>query len=134
MPIFQTVEHTVWTFSRGEELLRISRQPVEDGTMLVVAGDGAPRSYFFRDLTRLEIFQRDMETLLLKTGWTFRVYSPERRGRRDRRGWPRAANDRRRWWTDGQEGREQAQKDLDADAEAVKQGGPAPDAPQRRNQ
>jgi len=123
------VEHTVWTFARGDELLRISRQPVEDGTMLVVAGDGAPRSYFFRDLTRLEIFQRDMETLLLKTGWSFRVYSPDRRGRRDRRGWPRPANDRRRWWTDGQEAKEQAAREHEADTVEHGQG---PERPRRR--
>jgi hypothetical protein len=42
-----------------------------------------------------------METLLLKTGWTFQGYEPDRRTGRDRRGWPRRSNDRRRWWTDG---------------------------------
>lgn len=97
------MEDSVWTFVRGDETLRISRQPVDDGTMLVVAGDGAPRSYFFRDSTRLEIFQRDMETLLLKTGWSFRLFVPDRRRGHDRRGWPRRSNDRRRWWTDGRE-------------------------------
>ena len=74
---------------------------------LVVAGDGTPRSYFFRDLARLEIFQRDMETLLLKTGWSFQDFEPDRRAGRDRRGWPRRSNDRRRWWTDGQSTRQQ---------------------------
>jgi hypothetical protein len=42
-----------------------------------------------------------METLLLKTGWTFQTYNPDRRSGGDRRGWPRRSNDRRRWWTDG---------------------------------
>jgi hypothetical protein len=96
------VNHPVWRFSRGDETLTISREPVDEGVMLVVAGDGAPRSYYFRESARLEIFQRDMETLLLKTGWSFQEFSPDRRAGRDRRGWPRRANDRRRWWTDGQ--------------------------------
>jgi hypothetical protein len=95
------VEYPVWTFVRGTDRLDISREDVDDGVMLIVAGDGVPRSYFFRDPDRLKVFQSDMETLLLKTGWSFISYSPEKRRGRDRRGWPRPANDRRRWWTDG---------------------------------
>jgi hypothetical protein len=95
------VNQPVWRFSRGDETLVISREQVDDGMMLVMAGDGTPRSYFFRDIARLEVFQRDMETLLLKTGWAFQEFSPDRRAGRDRRGWPRRSNDRRRWWTDG---------------------------------
>ncbi len=102
------MQQSAWTFTRGTERLEITRETVDDGTTLVVAGDGAPRSYFFRDFNRLEVFQRDMETLLLKTGWTFQAFAPDRRTGRDRRGWPRRSNDRRRWWTDGR-GDEQAQ-------------------------
>lgn len=91
----------MWTFTRGVATLAISRQALDDGMVLSIAGDGSPRSYFFTELERLDTFQRDMETLLLKTGWTFVSYSPQRRRGRDRRGWPRVANDRRRWWTDG---------------------------------
>lgn len=92
----------VWTFTRGTDTLEISRAILDDGVTLIVAGDGAPRSYFFRDQDRLDVFQRDMETLLLKTGWSFTSFAPERRHRgRDRRGWPRKSDDRRRWWTDG---------------------------------
>lgn len=94
----------VWSFARGTDRLAISREAVDDGMMLIVAGDGAPRSYFFREIPRLEVFQRDMETLLLKTGWSFVSFAPEKRGRRDRRGWPRKSDDRRRWWTDGSTG------------------------------
>lgn len=97
------MEHPVWTFARGEELLTISREVTEEGIMLVVSGHGTPRSYFFRDADRLDVFQRDMEMLLLKTGWTFRVYAPDRRAGGDRRGFPRRNNDRRRWWTDGRD-------------------------------
>jgi hypothetical protein len=95
------MDHGVWTFVRGNDTLEITREELDDGTTLVIAGDGTPRSYFFRESHRLETFQRDMETLLLKTGWTFRGYEPDRRSGSDRRGWPRRSNDRRRWWTDG---------------------------------
>lgn len=95
------MEYPVWSFVRGADRLDIGREDVDDGVMLIVAGDGTPRSYFFRDRTRLEIFQRDMETLLLKTGWSFDSFIPERRDGPDRRGWPRKSDDRRRWWTDG---------------------------------
>ena len=95
------MEQPVWSFTRGTDQLQISRESLDDGVLLIVAGDGAPRSYFFRDLNRLEVFQRDMETLLLKTGWSFTEFTPEQRLGADRRSWPRRANDRRRWWTDG---------------------------------
>lgn len=103
-PIQRLVEHLpppTWTFTRGTDRLEISREDVDDGAMLIVAGDGAPRSYFFREPSRLEVFQHDMETLLLKTGWAFVDFQPDKRGVRDRRGWPRKSDDRRRWWTDG---------------------------------
>src|SRR5262245_2807038 len=95
------MDHGVWKFVRGNDTLQITREELDDGITLVIAGDGTPRSYFFRETHRLETFQRDMETLLLKTGWTFQTYAPDRRTGRDRRGWPRRSNDRRRWWTDG---------------------------------
>ena len=91
----------MWSFIRGTERLSIGREIVDDGIMLVVVGDGPSRSYFFRDRARLEVFQRDMETLLLRTGWSFDRFETEHRSGLDRRGWPRRANDRRRWWTDG---------------------------------
>lgn len=91
----------LWTFTRGTATLEITREQMDDGVVLIIAGESAPRSYFFREPERLETFQKDMETLLLKTGWTFVAYSPDRRSGGDRRGWPRRANDRRRWWTDG---------------------------------
>ena len=86
---------------RGTAKLEIIREEMDDGVVLIIAGEAAPRSYFFREPERLETFQKDMETLLLKTGWTFVAYAPNQRSGGDRRGWPRRANDRRRWWTDG---------------------------------
>ena len=67
------MDHGVWTFVRGNDTLEITREELDDGTTLVISGDGTPRSYFFRESHRLETFQRDMETLLLKTGWTFKA-------------------------------------------------------------
>ena len=95
------MDYGVWTFERGADRLEITRRDLDDGTALIIVGDGTPRSYFFREYARLETFQKDMETLLLKTGWSFVSYEPDRRGGGDRRDFPRRANDRRRWWTDG---------------------------------
>ena len=95
------MDYGVWTFARGSDRLEISRKTLDDGTALIIGGDGAPRSYFFREYDRLETFQKDMETLLLKTGWSFVSYEPDQRTGRDRRDFPRRTNDRRRWWTDG---------------------------------
>jgi hypothetical protein len=64
--------------------------------------DQEPRRYRFQDLSSLARFQRDMEQFLMRTGWALERFSPDRRSGRDRRTFPRAANDRRRWWTDGQ--------------------------------
>jgi hypothetical protein len=66
---------------------------------LIVGGAGSPRTIHFSTLERLVQFQADMETLLLRTGWSFSEFSPEQRSGRERRGFPRMA-ERRRWWTD----------------------------------
>ena len=84
-------------------------------TTLIIVGDGAPRSYRFDEMMALINFQCDMEALLLKTGWSFIQFSPERRTGKERRTWPRMT-ERRRWWTDGQLwrllGSRQANRDL----------------------
>jgi hypothetical protein len=97
------VDDYIWTFSRGEQQLQIRRRPVPDGHMLeMTSDDGPPRSYFFADFTALVVFQSDMEAFLLRTGWSFVAFTPERRAGVDRRGWPRL-DERRRWWTDGRQ-------------------------------
>jgi hypothetical protein len=58
------------------------------------------RTFTFPSEAATERFKADMETLLLNTGWSFAGYMPDRRGRRDRRTFPRPI-ERRRWWTDG---------------------------------
>jgi hypothetical protein len=96
------VDEYIWTFSRGEQQLQIRRTPAAAGHLLEMTTDGLPHSYFFGDFTKLLVFQSDMEAFLLKTGWSFVAFAPERRLGIDRRGWPRL-DERRRWWTDGQQ-------------------------------
>jgi hypothetical protein len=93
----------VWLFaSRDRRALEIRRKPADEGAVLVVKTlDQEPRQYEFADFASLTRFQRDMEQFLTKTGWALERFSPDRRSGSDRRGFPRSANDRRRWWTDG---------------------------------
>ena len=79
----------------------LTREETTNGVNLVVASEGAPRVYAFSDLVPLVRFQSDMEAFLLRTGWQFVEFTPDRRSGTDRRDFPRRANDRRRWWTDG---------------------------------
>jgi hypothetical protein len=88
-----------WTFRRASEQLSI-RRCESDGALLVVTSDGQPKSSRFASVEELERFQHDMETFMLRTGWTLAAFSPERRTPGDRRSFPREGNDRRRWWTD----------------------------------
>jgi hypothetical protein len=95
-----------WTFVRGDEdaqRLTIGRGTgVEPpGARLTVTLDGSPRSYTFSDVTAAMRFQSDMEAFLLKSGWSFIEFSPERRRGAERRRLPRLLGDRGRWWTDG---------------------------------
>lgn len=90
-----------WIFTRGDERLHLRRVQSESEYELVIEdGSGTPRQYRFDDEVTLVNFQGDMEEFLLKTGWSFSEFSPERRTGRERRTWPRM-RDRRRWWTDG---------------------------------
>jgi hypothetical protein len=95
------VEEQIWNFSRAGQLLEIKRTPTTDGFLMGVNGDGAPRTYFFSELSTLEHFQSDFEKFLLGTGWTFLGFFPEKRSGRERRHFSRLLTDRRRWWTDG---------------------------------
>jgi hypothetical protein len=95
------VELPSWTFARGDDRVVLRREETPDGVKLTVEGEGVPRAYSFPDILRLVKFQSDMEAFLLRTGWQFVAFSPERRSGADRRDMPRLANDRRRWWTDG---------------------------------
>jgi hypothetical protein len=91
----------IWIFERSGERLEIRRHSFPEGPQLTVVRDGDSRSYQFADANGLVNFQNDMEAMLVQTGWSFVEFSPDQRAGRDRRGWPRMPNDRRRWWTDG---------------------------------
>ena len=89
-----------WVFERAGQRIELQHQANDNGSLLTISGAGAPRSYQFKDVTALVRFQSDMEALLLKTGWSFNEFLPDRRSVADRRTWPRLT-ERRRWWTDG---------------------------------
>jgi hypothetical protein len=92
---------TAWTFERQGERLVLHREETATGVNLVVVSEnGVPRCYPFDTMDRLVAFQSDMELLLVRTGWSFIAFTPDRRTGRDRRGMPRIS-ERRRWWTDG---------------------------------
>jgi hypothetical protein len=97
-PIRHRVEST-WTFERNDQRLVLQRRETNGTLVLVVIDEGSSRSIPFRDESALITFQSDMEQFLVRTGWTFIQFSPDRR-RADRRTFPRITSDRRRWWTD----------------------------------
>src|SRR5689334_2254569 len=90
----------VWTFRRRSDQLLLRREETPTGVHLVVVENGTTRSFAFNDIERLIAFQSDMEAFLVRTGWTFVAFTPDRRTGRDRRQMPRMT-ERRRWWTDG---------------------------------
>ena len=94
------VPDATWVFERAGQRIELHRPESNIGARLMISGAGAPRSYQFSDTTAAVRFQSDMEALLLKTGWSFSQFLPDRRSVADRRTWPRLA-ERRRWWTDG---------------------------------
>jgi hypothetical protein len=89
-----------WTFARAGDELMLVRPKYSHGLRLVVTMNDSSRTHTFTSETATERFKADMETFLLHTGWSFVGFTPDRRGRRDRRTFPRPI-ERRRWWTDG---------------------------------
>ena len=89
-----------WTFRRRDDRLTLRREHTDQGYQLVITESGHPRTFTFRDVERLVVFQHDMEGFLVRTGWSLAEFVPDRRAGRDRRGFPRDRSDRRRWWTD----------------------------------
>lgn len=80
--------------------MTIRRQRAGDDWQLAVDDNGQARLFTFPDRDRLVRFQSDMETFLVRTGWSLAAFTPDRRRGTDRRDFPRDQNDRRRWWTD----------------------------------
>lgn len=77
----------VWAFSRnGSRMAVIRRDNDGDVTLVIAAGGQAPKTYTFDQKARLNSFQSDMQSFLVRTGWRFVGFRPERRSRfRDRR-------------------------------------------------
>jgi len=91
----------VWTFERGSERLIVRRRTEPDAFAIEIeTGDGVPRAHRFEEEDQFLVFQSDLQYMLVHSGWTLVEFAPDRRTGRDRRGFPRKLNDRRRWWTD----------------------------------
>jgi hypothetical protein len=97
--MFDVLE-AAWTFRKGAEELTLSRRANGDRLVLIVAKPDGQREMCFSSDEALHRFQSDMESFLVRTGWSLASFSPERRSSHDRRSFPRETNDRRRWWTD----------------------------------
>src|SRR5262245_66274227 len=93
----QVVADSVWTFKRDGGSLSLERRVGDEEIVLAVRHQQDLREFRFPDLHALVRFQEDMETFLLRTGWTLASFSPERRVLADRRSFPRLEHDRRRW-------------------------------------
>ncbi len=91
-----------WTFERAAERLIVRRHREASAFAIEIeSDDGGPRVHRFEDEDKFLEFQSDLQYMLVHSGWTLVEFSPDRRRGRDRRGFPRVINDRRRWWTDG---------------------------------
>src|SRR5580765_661247 len=92
----------VWTFERAAERLIVRRRAeAEAFAVEIESSDGVPRVHRFEEEDKFLEFQYDLQYMLVHSGWTLVEFAPNRRTGRDRRGFPRVKNDRRRWWTDG---------------------------------
>ena len=95
-------DQQVWTFERAAERLIVRRRTEPDAFNIEIeSSDGVPRVHRFDEEHQFLVFQSDLQYMLVHSGWTLVEFEPDRRKGRDRRGFPRKLNDRRRWWTDG---------------------------------
>jgi hypothetical protein len=90
----------VWTFARAHHRLEIRREQTDEGPLLVVVGGDAPGSTLFSNVAALIAYQTRLESTLINGGWSLFSFEPERRSHEDRRAAQRETFDRRRWWTD----------------------------------
>ena len=105
----ESFDEPTWTFARGVDELTIGRRIDSGGVTLTVSVNSAnahvnssnAHTYEFPDLATAMRRQAEMEASLIKFGWSFVGFLPQRRSHDERRGMPRATDDRRRWWTDG---------------------------------
>lgn len=67
-------------FERGAEQLIICREAAPDATALTIVGGARERHFGFETRREMVDFQIRFEEHLLRTGWRFVSFSPERRG------------------------------------------------------
>ena len=89
------MDDPIWTFTRCGETMTIVRRCTPDGLVLVVTDNGVPRSYFFDGIGPLTTFHLELEAALVRNGWSFAAFTPERRTRRDRRQFPARSSEQR---------------------------------------
>ena len=95
----------VWTFLKGGDELTVEHSVETDKVMVTVirakeSGEETAAVHQFPTNAAAEEFQASLEVSLLRFGWVFIGFLPNRR-RRDHRRSQADRGDRRRWWTDG---------------------------------
>ncbi len=70
-----------WLFARGSSTLQLSRSGDPDARRLSVTGPARSRLFDFATHEALVAFQVRLERHLVRTGWRFVSFSPERRSR-----------------------------------------------------
>jgi len=95
----------MWTFAKGGDELTVEHWFEGDTVRVTLTraddtGAETTRVYEFPDEQTSDQFNADLDASLLKFGWVFIGYLPNRRTHPDRRHEARVS-DRRRWWTDG---------------------------------
>ena len=96
------MDEYVWTYTRGNQRIEVRRREDGDSRFLVVTGSDSLSSTAFPDMAALVAHQIRFEAFLIKDGWSFASFVPERRTQADRRKNARATPDRRRWWSDAE--------------------------------
>jgi hypothetical protein len=85
----------LWTFQRGEEILTVLRELVDDHLVLTLADMCGLRSIPFEDVLTLTMYQTELEQQLVADGWRLVSLAPDLRSGHDRRK-TRRGHDRRR--------------------------------------
>ena len=86
----------IWAFERDTDRLEIRRAD-HAGQLLITGAMMSRRVLAFDSIAELVDFQMRFEEHLVRTGWRFVRFSPERRSGRDRRTGPtRTAHERRK--------------------------------------
>jgi len=85
----------LWTFQRGEEILTVLRELIDDRPVLTLADICGIRSIPFDDVLMLTVYQQELEQQLVTDGWSLLSVAPDLR-RGHHRGNTSRGPDRRR--------------------------------------